>query len=55
MRVKLLKMVIISGEKTTKACQILDINESTAKYIVRTFLRKGKILLKFDQNQSLAD
>lgn len=55
MRVKLLKMVIISGEKTMKASQTLNINESTAKYIVRTFLKKGKILLKLDQNQSQTD
>lgn len=46
-RVQLIKLVCGEKYKISKAARALNINESTAKYIVRTFRKKGKILMKF--------
>lgn len=48
-------MVCIDGQKTSRASRSLKINESTAKYIVRTFLQKGKILEKTKQDKTEND
>lgn len=44
-------MVCDKGYKISQAAKVLKINESTAKYIVRTFRRKGKVLMKNDKNK----
>ena len=42
-------MVCLEGSQIIRAAERLEINLSTAKYIVRSFRKDGKILKKTDE------
>lgn len=54
-RVELIKLVCEQKFKISQAARVLHVNESTAKYIVRSFRKNGKILKKTQRNQQISE
>lgn len=52
LRKKLIKMVTEEGKSVYRACRDLDINNSTAKAIIRNYKRKGHIFKRKHEKKS---